>query len=138
MSNTEPPRPEPVATESSRGFWEAIARHELAVQRCCACERLRHYPQPFCPVCRSAEFDWQPLSGRGEIYSYTVAHRAFHPAWQDLVPYVIATIELEEGIRMVCDLPDLSPASVAIGQAVEVFFEELPGQGWMPRFKRVD
>ena len=77
------------------------------------------------------------LAGTGEIHSYSVAHRAFHPAWKDLVPYVVATIELDEGIRMVCDLLDVEPDSVAIGQRVRVEFEDLPGQGTMPRFRVV-
>jgi uncharacterized OB-fold protein len=132
------PRPAPPVTELSQGFWDAVARKTLAVQRCGACNTLRHYPQPLCPRCQSNAFDWAPVSGRGEIYSYTVAHRAFHPAWKDHVPYVIATIELDEGVRMVCDLLDVDPETVAIGQRVEVDFAELPGQGWMPRFKVVD
>ena len=135
MSQAE--RPPPLATELSEGFWEGVRRGELVVQRCSGCHRLRHYPQPLCPDCRSAEFDWAPLSGRGVIHSYCVAHRAFHPAWQEHVPYVLATIELEEGVRMMCDLLDVDPESVAIGQRVEVYFAELPGQGVMPRFRIV-
>ena len=87
---------------------------------------------------RSTQFDWARLSGRGVIYSYSVAHRAFHPAWADHVPYVLATIELDEGVRMLCDILDSAPDSVSIGQRVEAYFEELPGQGVMPRFRIVD
>ena len=134
MSEIE--RPAPHSTEYSEGFWEGVRRGELVIQRCIACQRLRHYPQPMCPECHSPRFDWAPVSGRGRIHSYTIAHRAFHPAWQDHVPYVIATIELEEGVRMVCDLLDDPPETVEIDQAVEVFFDELPGQGRMPRFRR--
>jgi len=133
-----PPRPAPVVTELSQGFWDAVAREELAVQQCSRCQLLRHYPQTMCPRCHSTEFGWARLSGRGRIYSYTVAHRAFHPAWKPFVPYVIATIELDEGLRMVCDLLDLDPDRVEIGQRVEVRFDELPGQGLMPRFEVID
>jgi uncharacterized OB-fold protein len=135
MSEAQRPRPEP--TEFSQPFWDACARGELVVQRCTGCQNLRHYPQLLCPACHSAEHDWASLSGRGAIYSYTVAHRAFHPAWAEHVPYVLATIELDEGVRMMCDLLDVDPKSVAIGQRVEAYFEELPGQGAMPRFRVV-
>ena len=47
------PRPAPVVTELSQGFWDAVARGELAVQRCAACGLLRHYPQPLCPACHA-------------------------------------------------------------------------------------
>jgi len=131
-------RPVPRATEVSQGFWAGVQRGELVVQGCRGCRALRHYPQPMCPSCGSTESEWVALSGRGEIYSFTVSHRAFHPAWKDHVPYVIATIELDEGVRMVCDLLDADPQQVTIGQRVEVFFAELPGQGMMPRFRIVD
>ena len=51
---------------------------------------------------------------------------------------MIATIELEEGVRLVCDLLDAAPDTIAIDQAVEVRFEDLPGQGPIPRFDVVD
>lgn len=135
---TKPPRPIPSPTELSEGFWQGVREGRLVIQRCQHCGLLRHYPQSMCPACRKLGFDWAPVSGRGTIYSYTVAHRAFHPAWQAHVPYAIATIELDEGVRMVCDLLGTPPEAVAIGQRVEVFFESLPGQGPMPRFRRVE
>ena len=46
--------------------------------------------------------------------------------------------ELEEGVRMVCDLLDADPETIAIGQAVEVRFEDLPGQGPVPRFEVIN
>jgi uncharacterized OB-fold protein len=131
------PRPAIPETELSAGFWEGVRAGRLVIQRCTACRTLRHYPQPMCPVCRALGFDWAPVSGRGTIYSFTVAHRAFHPAWQAHVPYAIATIELDEGVRMVCDLLGTPLEEVVIGARVEVFFEVLPGQGTMPRFRLV-
>ncbi len=74
MSRPSRPRPEP--TEYSQGFWDACSREELVAQRCLSCRELRHYPQPVCPSCHSSEFDWAALSGGGEVYSCTVAHRA--------------------------------------------------------------
>ena len=131
-------RPQPVRTGISEGFWEAVERDELAVQECSDCGLLRHYPQEGCASCGSPDFTWRRVSGRGEIHSYTVTHRAFHPAWAEHVPYVVATIELEEGVRVVCDLLDAPPDAVAIGQRVEAYFETMPGQGRMPRFRIVE
>jgi uncharacterized OB-fold protein len=135
---SEAMRPKPQSTEYSEGFWEGVRRGELVVQRCTDCECLRHYPQPMCADCHGTAFDWAPVSGLGAIYSYTVSHSAFHPAWKDHVPYVLATIELDEGIRMITDLLGVDPESIAIGQRVEVYFESMPGQGPVPRFRRVD
>lgn len=131
-------RPAPAVTELSEGFWQGVREGRLVIQRCTTCGTLRHYPQPMCPACRALGFDWAPVSGRGEIYSYTIAHRAFHPAWQAHVPYAIATIELDEGVRMVCDLLGTPIEAVRIGARVEVHFEDMPGQGVMPRFRLVE
>ena len=138
MSETRPLRPAPVVTALGQAFWAACEEGRLVVQRCTACERLRHYPQERCPACQSDAFDWSELSGRGQVYSYTVTHRAFHPAWADRVPYVIATIELEEGVRMVSELFDVPSSGPEIGQRVEVGFERLEGFGALPFFRVVD
>ncbi len=61
---------------------------------------------------------------------------AFHTFWADRVPYVVATIELEEGIRMVSEMPDLVPEAVAIGLPVTVDFEAI-GDGLCLPFFRV-
>ncbi len=138
MSEAPTPRPAPVVTELGRPFWDACAEGRLVVQRCSACDRLRHYPQERCPDCHADAFDWAELSGRGAIYSYTVTHRAFHPAWADRVPYVVATIELDEGVRMVSELLDVPASGPAIGQRVEVVFEPLEGFGALPLFRVAD
>jgi uncharacterized OB-fold protein len=58
------------------------------------------------------------------VYTFTVTHQAFHPAWADRVPYAVATVQLDEGVRMVTDLPPEDVGRVAIGRPVEVFFED--------------
>jgi uncharacterized OB-fold protein len=128
-------RPRPRPTEWSEGFWQGCARGELVIQRCDECLRLRHYPQPLCPHCRGAQSSWQPVSGRGEIYSYAVCHRAFHPAFADALPYVVATVELEEGVRMVTDLAGVDPGELRIGMPVQVCFERVDDELVLPRFR---
>ena len=137
MTST-PQRPLPARTDLTAPFWDAAAQGRLVAQYCLGCERLRHYPRPMCPHCHGTESGWRELSGRGEIYSYTVAHQAFHPYWADRVPYVVATLELEEGIRMVSELPTLSPERAEIGLAVEVGFEPLGEDLTLPVFRPVD
>ncbi|ETZ39918.1 hypothetical protein L843_0207 [Mycobacterium intracellulare MIN_061107_1834] len=59
------------------------------------------------------------------IYTFTITHRPFHPAWADRLPYVVATVELDEGVRMVSDLPPEDTDDVCIGAPVEVFFDDI-------------
>jgi uncharacterized OB-fold protein len=120
----------------SAGYWKAARRHELVIQRCSACHDHRHYPQPLCPGCGSGAWAWTPVSGRGTVYTFTVTHHVFHPAWAGRVPFAVATIELEEGVRLVSDLPAEDTDEVTIGAAVEVFFEDLDDHDLtLPRFR---
>jgi uncharacterized OB-fold protein len=130
---TRDPRPEP--TELTQGFWQAAREHRLVIQRCDDCGRLRHYPQHLCPDCNRARWSWATVSGRGVVHSYSVTHHAFNPAWAEHLPYVVATIELDEGPRLVSDLPPADTEEVAIGQRVEVFFEEIDDHLTLPRFR---
>jgi hypothetical protein len=128
-------RPLPPPNPLTAGFWEAARRRELVVQRC-GCGQYRHYPQPLCPRCHSGGWTWAPVSGRGVVYTFTVTHRAFHPAWADRVPYAVATVEIEQGIRMVSDLPPEDTAEVRIGMPAEVFFDDTEPVT-LPRFRLV-
>ena len=133
MTDVERPLPQP--SQLTQAFWDACKRGELLIQHCKACDRYRHYPQPMCAACHSMDWEWAPVSGRGVIHSYIVAHQAFHPHWADKVPYVVATIELEEGVRMVDDMLELDPEAVKIGARVDVFFQKMSEEITLPKFK---
>ncbi|MBS9376295.1 Zn-ribbon domain-containing OB-fold protein [Rhodococcus sp. B50] len=126
------PLPDPSAL--AEGFWAAARQGRLVIQRCHACGVLRHYPQPRCPHCQSSDWGWTEITGRGVIHSFTVTHQAFHPSWADRVPYVVATVELDDAVRMVTDLDE--PAEmVAIDAPVEVFFDRIDDEHTLPRFR---
>ena len=92
------PLPQPGAITAP--FWRAAKEHRLSIQRCTACLGHIFYPRAICPHCGGADLTWVDASGRGTVYSYTVARRAtMYPFTAD-VPYVIAIVELAEGPRM--------------------------------------
>ena len=129
--------PPPMADATTLPWWQAAAEHRLVVQRCTACEHTRHPPAPICPQCRSAESDWLPVAGRGEVYTYTVVHRPI-AAGQEL-PYIIAVIALEDagGVRMISNLVGLDPDELEIGLAVELVWEDMSAELAIPRFRPV-
>ncbi len=96
---SKPQKPLPPDLPLSRPYWEAARRGDLVVQRCAACGKLRHYPRLMCDACHSLGVQWQPLSRRGSIHSWTVCHHPFHAAFRDEVPYTLVTVDLEEGVR---------------------------------------
>ena len=93
--------------------------------RCTGCGQLRHLPKPWCPECLSKEFTWSTLSGRGEVYSYTIMHRAPATSFQHDIPYAVALVELEEGVRMISNLVGCPIEEVRIGMPVRAVYEDV-------------
>ena len=106
-------------TDVSVPFWEAAGRGELVLQRCDDCEHVVWYPRALCPSCGSMSLRWTPASGTGTVYAVSVHHRPARPELADLVPYAIALVDLDEGVRMMARVIGVeSPTDVVIGQRV--------------------
>ncbi len=127
-------KPLPAINEESRPFWEGCKRHELVLQRCQDCGAFVYYPRALCTACHSDRLRWEPVSGQGTIYSFTVCHRPAGPAFQGDVPYVVALIDLREGPRMISNIVGIAPALVRIGQSVRVAFEDVTEELTLPKF----
>jgi uncharacterized protein len=116
-------------------FWAGCERGELLVQTCASCGLRRMPPRPMCPRCRSLKFRWDEVSGRGTIWSFIVPHPPLLPAYQELAPYNVIVVALDEDptLRMVGNLverPDgpineIDPATIRIGDRVRVVFQRV-------------
>lgn len=135
MAEKKYTKPLPRIDEESKGFWEACARHELYVQRCRACQSIRHYPRALCPACLSADTEWLRCSGRGTVYTFTVTHQNQAPGFRDGLPYVLAYVELDEGVRILTNVVGCAVDDVRIGMAVEVVFDDVTADLTLPKFK---
>jgi hypothetical protein len=121
-------------------FYAECARGRLCFQRCSACRTWRHLPRHACAACGSTAWRWEPSGGRGRVHSWTVTHRAPHPAFAGATPYVVAIVELEEGVRLVAGLRGVAPGAlrldlpvavelVAVSETAAVpFFRPAPGE----------
>ena len=127
--------PRPFADWETRGYWEGCARHELVLQRCGACGVVRHRPRALCPECHSDDTRWFEATGRGTVHTFTVTHQNQAPAFRDAVPYVLAYVDLEEGVRLLTNIVDCDPQQVTIGMPVKVDFADLEGGTAVPRFR---
>jgi uncharacterized OB-fold protein len=111
----------PSAVGLNGEFYAFLARGELRLQRCAACGTWRHPPRHRCAQCGSVDVTWEPATGRGRVFSWTVTHRAIDPAFTP--PYAILVVELAEGPRLVGNLRDLEPSELALDLLVVVEIE---------------
>jgi uncharacterized OB-fold protein len=128
----------PTITDLNRPFWGAAAEGRLELQRCSACGHLRYPISTACPVCLAPEVEWVAVSGRGTVLSFTRFHRAYHPAWEDRVRYVVLLVQLEEGPRLFSLLVG-DDAALRVDDPLEIAFEPDPsGSVTLPVFRRAD
>lgn len=127
--------PPPLADATTLAWWQAASERRLLVERCASCGHTRLPPAPVCSECRSPESEWQEVSGRGEVYTYTIVHRPI--AADQAVPFPIAVIALEDagGVRILSNLVGIAPEEVEIGMPVEVVWERMSADLAIPRFR---
>lgn len=129
-------RPLPKPDEDSEEFWRYCTEHQLRMQRCQDCGKVRFRPSIICPSCLSTEFNWDLLSGSAQVYSFVVVHQAMVPGYSE-VPYVLALVELDEGPRMTTRIVNCDPSEVSIGSRVQVRFEDVTDTISLPVFALV-
>ena len=115
----------PSVSQDTQFFWDGVAAHELRIQKR-EDGSLQHPPVPALWKDKTEQTDYVVSSGRGTVYSY-VTHHAPRVPGRTRFPFVIALVELDEGVRMLGELRDVDPAEVTIGMAVEVEFLDMPG-----------
>ena len=135
MADAKYTKPLPRIDEESKGYWEACQRHELVIQQCVGCGALRHYPRALCPTCLSSSVEWVRSKGRGTVHTFTVTHQNQAPGFRDALPYLLAYVELDEGVRLLTNMVDCAPDAVHIGMPVEVVFEDATSAVTLPKFK---
>ena len=79
--------------------------------------------------------DWVAASGRATLFSYTIMHQVYDPAFADRVPYAVADVQLAEGPRMISNVIDCPTSNLRIGMPLEVTFDAVSPKIHLPRFR---
>lgn len=98
------------------------AYYRLEGRQCTACEAIQFPPRQLCEACQASSLETYRLSGRGTIYAHVEVAQA--PTGFK-APYLVAMIELEEGIKITAQLTDVEPQDVSVGMAVEMVTRRL-------------
>jgi uncharacterized protein len=100
----------PEASAELREHRAALADGRLTFQRCERCANAWLPPREHCPRCLSAAWRWEDASGDAKVVSWVVYHRAYHPAFDDRVPYNVVVAELVEGPRLISNVVGIDGA----------------------------
>ena len=115
-------------------FWAATRRRVLLLRKCIACHRSR-LEGLFCPTCLSRDYEDVEATGRGIVYAFTVVHRAPSKTFSKETPYILAVIELSEGVKMLSHVINCLPGNATIGMEVHVAFEDVTKGRVLPKFE---
>ena len=137
MGDAKPFRLLPRVDDTNEFFWTGGKDGEVRFLRCQTCGYYIHPPSPICPKDLSRDLAPSAVSGRATVHTFTVIRQNYARPFRDLVPYVVAMIELEEGPMMMGNLSDVDLDDVRVGLPVEVWFEpasdDVALPFWRPR-----
>jgi uncharacterized protein len=113
----------PAVSRDTAFFWEGVKAHELRVQRL-QDGSLQHPPVPALWQEKTEPIDYVVASGKGTVFSYVVHHAPKVPG--RTLPFVIALVELDEGVRMLGELRNVDHSTVKIGMPVRAAYIDFP------------
>ena len=128
-------KPLPHIDEESRPWWEAAQRHELYIQKCRDCGDLRFHPRALCTNCQSSNTEWVKCKGTGHIYTFTVTNQNGASGFRDSLPYVLAWVQLDEGVKLMTNIVNCPPEQVKIDMPVEAVFDDVTPEVTLVKFR---
>ena len=137
LSDEDMVKPLPKPSKWSQPFWDNAKKHKLTLKKCKDCGHIDHPPYLYCTNCSSDNSEWVEASGKGKLVAYAVnTYMVPFPFWDDM-PYVVAMIELEEGVRMISNIVECNPDELKNGMALEVVFDDVSDEFTLPKWKPV-
>lgn len=93
------------------------------IQQCAACGVVMWPVKSRCDNCMQPTVVWVQASGKATLYSFALMHQVYHPGFASEIPYIIAQVDLEEGLRILTNIVGCSSSDLQIGMPLEVTFE---------------
>jgi uncharacterized OB-fold protein len=138
-----PAKPAPQVDAASAPFFSGAAAGRLMLLRCRVCATVQSPTAPYlgqpvrprCVACFADGLEWAPASGRGTLYSFALVHQRYDEAFAAELPYNLAVVETEEGVRLTSQVIGCAADELQIGMALEVVFERR-GEVSIPMWRR--
>jgi uncharacterized OB-fold protein len=122
-----PELPVPAPSTFSVPFWEGTKRKELLLQYDPEARKYQFFPRPISIYSGKRNLEWRAAAGTGTVFAFTIVHHAPSPAFASRTPYVVASITLDEGVRIMGQLTKIQPEQVRAGMRVRVEWEPRGG-----------
>ena len=103
-----------------REYFEAAAQGKLIIQKCPDCGHTQFPPKTLCTSCGQSP-EWTETSGKGQVYTFTIVRRHGVEPFSGLTPFVLAMIDLPEGVRLMGNITEVDIDNVHVGQNVEAY-----------------
>ena len=126
-------KPMPTPTSETWPFWEGCRLDELRYQYCARCDRAQFPPVIRCHGCFEDSLEWRASKKRGTIHSISSVSRAPSAAFKNNTPYLLALIDLDEGFRIMTNVPNEKLSTARIGMPVLIYFDPLIGDIALPQ-----
>ncbi len=107
---------------------EIPQRYRLEANKCKNCGKISFPPRLVCPYCGARNFEPTKLSDTGKIVTFTTI-RVAPGRYAAYVPYSIAIIELNDGVKITTQVVDCKPEDLEIGKAVRIIFRKMYPEG---------
>ena len=105
------------------------------LQRCDACGTWMWPVRARCIYCFGDDLAWTAAPGTGTLYSFTLVHQVFHPGFANEVPYNVAMVDLDEGVRMITNIVGVPDDELRVGLPLVVTFERISDELALPKFR---
>jgi uncharacterized OB-fold protein len=109
----------------AKAYFDGLAGGVILVQHCADCDSRQFPPRMHCIRCVGREISWEEISGDGTVYAKTINRRAPEPAFEKFLPYVVALVDLDAGVRVMARA-DCPAGDVITGTRVRVFADPEP------------
>ena len=93
------------STPVTHHYWDSLKAGRLTYQNC-ACGHCWLPPRTECPSCLGTDWSWRDASGRAKLISWVVYFFAYDESFQKKIPYNVAIVELNEGVRLISNITD--------------------------------
>lgn len=109
----------------SQPYWEASRQKKLLIQYCRHAGKYQHYPRPTSIFTgKRRDIEWREVSGKGEVFSYTVTRRAA-AAFRGHEPYLVVNVTLDVGVNHIANMVNCGLDAIRVGMKVAPYWVPL-------------